>query len=172
MKYISRINYYGYRPCWQVRFPRYKNGCQKCISQKRFHDDVYGGKGKALVYARQWRDKEYKSLQRAGFNPKVKMVDKVPPIYKKPWRTNTSGKVGVFKRKSKCVINGKTYDCSAWIATWYQYMKNGTKKKRTKTFTISRWGDQAFNLACDYREKMERYLMSKAHKQLRLRHGK
>jgi hypothetical protein len=53
--------------------------------------------------------------------------------------TNTSGVTGVvFYEK-----NG------SWVAEWLV-----NSKHRSKSFSIKKYGDQAFQLACEYRAKM------------------
>lgn len=55
-------------------------------------------------------------------------------------KDNTTGKTGVYFVASE----------GCWKAGWYDLERN----RKSKTFYVSKWGDEAFDLACAYRDKM------------------
>lgn len=64
------------------------------------------------------------------------------------FRNNTSGVTGVYKVDVSGVIK--------WVAKWM----DSEQKLRSKTFSTSRYGAQAFKLACEYRESQIQLLNS------------
>lgn len=76
-------------------------------------------------------------------NNRIDNLRSIPEILntrnKRKYSNNTSGETGVL------LIRGK------WLARWHDL--NGERK--TKSFTVTKYGnDEAFRLACEYRQKM------------------
>lgn len=64
---------------------------------------------------------------------------------------NSSGKCGVFYKESTDKRNAKEYTYSSWVAQWNSL----DGKRKSKSFSIKKYGyDEAFRLACEWRQKM------------------
>ena len=133
-RYITRIN--G-RNCWQFKFDR-----KEIYLSKVFSDGKYGGKRKALIAARQHRDKK---------------VMPFGAMYEYQPRNNDirskTGIVGIrlCKIKEYNIYNGKIYgpyQKEKYLAVW------GPKgKQKVRAFSVKRYGKaMAFRLACQARK--------------------
>jgi ribonuclease HII len=127
MKYISRIDA-GSTHCYYVRAGY---GIKECTN-KTFSDTSYGGKRKALITAKQWRDKEIKRLA-----PKLRAY--------RALRHRHFG-VGVHLAKDKRFDPPKL----SWRATFWSKPQD---RQLTKTFSVNRYGNcKAKQLATQWRK--------------------
>ena len=113
MRRISRMDYEGCAKGWWVRFT--KGGV--VFSHHMFKDKGFGGKRKALIAAKNWRDKMEKVLY-GGMRPYT---------YGQPFRNiiqinNKSGTTGVFYQTGY----SKGYYYPSWTAAWKE--RNGNQK--------------------------------------------
>lgn len=129
MKYISRIDA-DYTHCWYVR----AGYGFKEATNKTFSDSLYGGKGKALIAAMKWRDKEIKKLK-----PKIIA-----------WQEKQNRHFG--KGYHVAVDNRFDPPKESWRAT---YWSKKLGRQLTKTFSINRYGNaRAKKLAKQWRNFM------------------
>jgi len=129
MKYISRIDS-GSTHCYYVRAGY---GFKECTNRS-FADGVYGGKYKALIAAKKWRDKEVKRLKPHVIN----------------WQAKQKRSFG----KGYHIALDKRFDppIKSWRAT---YWSKKLGRQLTKTFGINRYGfNQARKLAKQWRQFM------------------
>jgi len=133
-----------YKRCvkgWWVRFTR----GEIVFSHHMFKDRGFGGKRKALVAAKKWRDKMEKVIY-GGLRPYT---------YGQPFRNliqinNKSGKTGVFYQAG--YNQGHYYP--SWTATW----TGESGERRIKRFYIRHYHSSlaAKRAAVRFRMKMER----------------
>tara|TARA_R110001583_G_scaffold45415_6_gene143052 strand:+ start:1372 stop:1866 length:495 start_codon:yes stop_codon:yes gene_type:complete len=123
---ISRIDDEIYRThAWRVSLRR-----QNSLIVKNFPDKSYGGKGKALIASKAYRDE---------------MIDQYPPTTRQqfcstPRRHNTSGIPGVYRYAKRYKLkDGCVKELWYWEAHWPD-KKPGEFGKAT--FSIQRFGEQ------------------------------
>ena len=105
-----------------------------------FSDSVHGGKRKALLKAREFRDDEFKKRDiESRLNPKWRVGEGVGPHSRQ--RNNTSGIIGVSK-VVQLHQDGWTY--TAWVAYWRENEKQTRKQYNCFKHTEA----VAFTLAC------------------------
>ena len=115
---------------WQVRLQR--RGVKYA---KFFGDRVYGGRGRSLAFAREWRDQLLGEIEA---REQARVCTRSP--------RNRSGVVGVSK--VTVITNGSRYEF--WQATW----SPNPGRRRCVKFSIRRYGDcEAFRLAVVAREE-------------------
>ncbi len=151
-----------------VRFYKTKDKKTFLVLGKRFYYKEFSVPDNALRCARAWRNKWYIFLL---------IGNKINPFkLDKPTRSkmsnNTTGRVGVIlldNHRLKTSKNGIKYVFRehAYLANWIEYLwTHGSiiRKHRTKYFSITKWGkEEAFRLASEYREKMEKILNNSGH---------
>lgn len=121
---------------WQVRILR--QGKQQ---SKFFSDGKCGGKRKALMLAREYRDETLLTM------PKFSRME---AIQRKTAR-NTSGVVGVHYSEANFRKRDKVYPTKSWVATWT--LSPGVS--RSRRFSVEKLGDEkAFKAAVKYRAQM------------------
>lgn len=178
MAYITRMNYQRSTKAWWVRFVTTHKTKAKLIAHKLFKDSDYiDGEQEALFFAQEWRDITYEDLLSKDIIKGYRDINGngIPPVYRDPNTCNTSGIVGVEKNDFYYCknMNGTVYDihCFVWKATWVEYdifKSQYRRRARAKTFSITRWGeDVAFERAVNHRQKMEKYLMTERHIEIR-----
>tara|TARA_B110001469_G_C9637039_1_gene319542 strand:- start:2203 stop:2700 length:498 start_codon:yes stop_codon:yes gene_type:complete len=116
----------------------YRNG--KTYS-KLFSDRKTGGKGKALVAAKEYRDdlhEQMASIPKQERAPRVVTAD----------ARNTTGELGV-SRCSKLMSNGLKHEC--YTVSW----RPSPNTQRSTSFSVKKHGEKgAFNKAVAHRRKM------------------
>ncbi|MEM1441253.1 MAG: AP2 domain-containing protein [Verrucomicrobiota bacterium] len=117
---------------WQVRFQR------KGVRYGRFFSDsAWGGKGKALTRARQFRDRLLARAQRAEGAAKASSRSHTGPAAR-----NRSGVVGVTRIVQRS-SGGTEYHF--WQASW----TSAKGDRRTVRYSVLKHGDKAaFEMAC------------------------
>jgi hypothetical protein len=147
MRRITRMDYKKCGKSWWVRI------CEKgsVVSHMVFADSKFGGKRKALIEAKRWRDKT-----------EVEMFGEIQPYtYGKQFRdmiqvNNTSGKTGVFYGAGY-TDRGK-YCYPFWAATWVD--RDGSK--RVKRFYPHHYpsGMLAMEAAINFRVDKEKKMVA------------
>lgn len=110
---------------WLVQVQRHNQ-----IAIKMFSDSVWGGKRRALVAARAWRDEHTQAL-----------AEQVHALWRRNRlrRNNRSGLVGVARHERKPDANGhKTGGPAFWMASWTG--EHG--RTRQRKFSVKRWGER------------------------------
>jgi hypothetical protein len=167
--YITKLDKY----IW-VRFFRCEGEKIISVEQCRFHYKEH--RKETIDKAIEWRDNMYFDLL---------CQDKVNPYRAdRPTRgkqtNNKSEKVGVQHISCTRKRMGRygreyTFHIDEWHAVWVQYFREGDqviRKPKRKSFAVKKWGDQAFQLACESREGMEEYLNSPEHIKLQQEYRK
>ena len=134
---ISRIDTEQFRThAWRVKLVR-----RGQVYIKNFPDKRYGGKGKALLQAKAYRDE---------------LVEKYPPISRQEFcsilrRNNRTGITGVYRyAKSFVLKNGKVKKSWYWEATW----PIGKSQQSHQAFSVNEFGEaKAKRLAIQAREE-------------------
>lgn len=121
---------------WMVQVQR-----QKRITMKMFSDGLWGGKSKALVAARAWRDQQTEPLDEYAHELWQRNILR---------RNNRSGLVGVARYERRPQPNGRIEGQAFWLASWTD--ENGASRKRK--FSVKRWGERgARQQAIETRER-------------------
>lgn len=142
MKGISRIDSKGTHG-WYVRV--YNNG--KTYS-KLYSDNKYGGKDRALKFARKARQDAVDRLRKDPSNNR----DNRPNLIHRN-KNNTTGVVGVTRARKK---NRSGNYSEIYQARW----TNKYGKIKMRQWSIRKYGEEeAFRLACQFRH----YIMKKIH---------
>ncbi len=128
---------------WEVRI----NRRGKKVS-KFFSDSLLGGKRKALLEARAFRDRIEDKF------PHYTRVERMAQTTAR----NSSGIPGVRRRENVVVKNGWAYTYATWEASWTPE-KGGRRTKRQ--FSVLKYGeDKAYTLAVRERNKALREIRS------------
>jgi len=129
LKYISRIDS-NYTHCYYVRAGYGHDD----IKNKTFTDGVYGGKRKALIAAKRWRDKEikrtaaktkaYKALQRRHFGKGYSLSkdERFDPV-KLSWRATYWSKAHNRQLTKTFSVNRYGYRLAKKLATQWRKIK-------------------------------------------------
>ena len=144
---------------WKIRKTKAGNNVGYCDRQGYYNTTLHGKKYKVhrIVYEIHKGTKIDKSLEidHIDGNPSNNIVSNLRVVdgsmnrkNQKLCSRNTSGVIGVsLMAKMGCPIN--------WVAYWYDMHK----KPKSKSFSINKYGNnEAFKLACEYREQMIREL--------------
>ena len=134
---ISRVDSERFRThAWRVKLVR-----RGKIYFKSFPDKRFGGKGKALIQAKTFRDE---------------LLEKFPPISRREFctrlrRNNRSGISGVYRyAKPYRLKDGKLVKNWYWEATW----PDGKGQQSHINFSVNEYGEtKAKRLAIEAREK-------------------
>ena len=110
------------------------------LSTKLFCDKEYGGKRKALLAAKKYRDKLEKTLK--SYSAKE--------LARKPRANNTSGIAGVRLALERDTRWESEPEYEYWVAQWSP--EKGVR--RTRRFSVDKYGyDEAYRLAVKARKK-------------------
>ena len=121
---------------WEVRVHRRGESVEKFFS-----DSVHGGRRKALVASRVFRDETVDVLKPYS---RLEIAQQVSV-------RNTSGAVGVHYTKHPYRKRGRIYECEAWVATW----SPAPNVERNKKFSVKKYGDvEAYNRAVQFRQEI------------------
>ena len=145
MRRISRMDYDKCGKGWWVRITKGSD----VIAHRMFRDRKYGGKFRALIAAKAWRDRAERQIW-----GKIR-----PYTYGQPFRdiiqaNNKSGKTGVFYGAG-CFSKGKGYAYPFWAATWSVKCKHKIKRFYVHHFSS---GKKAKEAAVRFRLGMEKKL--------------
>ena len=120
---------------WEVRFHRRGKKIEKFFADNRF-----GGRKKALLAARLYRNETEAKL------PKYTVHE----LSKTPSRRNQSGVVGVRRHEQTDIRGEWGYTYAFWVAQWTDELG----KRRTRSFSANHYGEEeAFRLAVKARRK-------------------
>jgi hypothetical protein len=185
MAFITTLVYPRQRPHYWVRFAKTVAGKITLVSHRRFYWHEYeGGREEALHWAKDWRDWEYRDLRARGLiQSRGDWAGGVPPCYTAPRADNTTGRVGVQRHDYRGVGKHVKKDGTisyyekrnlGYAAIWIEYREHdGAVRRhyRNRTFSILKYGEaEAKRLASEARDKIERYLRSPRHLELRRRY--
>ena len=149
MKGISRIDSRGTHG-WYVRI--YHEGK---THSKLYSDKKYGGKERALKFAKKARD-----LAMDKIKGRYRLRKKKPNLVTSTTGSNT-GVVGVYKTK-RTYKSGNTY-------YYYKiYWRPRPNKVKSREWSIQKYGeDEAFRLAVEFRDNVMREIHGKKYEEVR-----